>query len=772
MLFAACLVAAEQVQAAGEEPEAALYKIPGRPKVALVLSGGGARGVAHIGVLKVLEELRVPVDMVLGTSMGSLVGGTYAAGLTPSELEKKVRAINWDTIFKDEPARQDIPWHQKKDDYTNLFGLEFGFRDGKILLPYGTTAGYKFEFLLTDMVGLAAGRERRSFDTLPIPFRAVAMDLENGSMKIFDSGVLVKAMRASMSVPGFIAPANVDGRLFVDGGMVRNLPVDVARKAGCDIIIAVNLGTPPLRRDQLTSAAAVAMQSINLMTEHNVQASLAQLTDKDILIKPELGEFSSGDFVKAMETIPIGIAAARAVQDKLERLSVSEADYKAWQLSLTERKPAEVRVADIEVEKNLKWVNPVVIESEIERKPSLVEYMVTKQPDEKEGLKKLEDIPSAMKKKDGEGMDLQQLQNTLTTIYGRGDFELMDYSLVEKDGKPTILVEGVEKPWGPDYLKFGLGFAADMSSPVRFNIAASYRKTWLNRYGAEWRTDAQLGYTKGLYTEFFQPVGVTVGSFVAPWAGVASSPVNYYLDGTYLGQYGVVKTRGGLDVGIQGKVGMIRLGFYQGYVSANSEFGVLQLPDFNRRQGGFMGRFAIDQLDDANFPREGILIAGNYFGTDEAFGAQDSYTKYELALRKPIAFGPHSLNVGLVYADNAGSTLPPYDPFAIGGFLSMSGYKFNQLVGQGYTFGEIVYMYQFGSLPSPLGKGLYVGGSLETGQVHHLFDPKANNGWLFGSSVFFAADTILGPFYGAFGYAGDGSTSFYVMLSRPWSSGR
>jgi NTE family protein len=369
-------------------------------------------------------------------------------------------------------------------------------------------------------------------------------------------------------------------------------------------------------------------------------------------------------------------------------------------------------------------------------------------------------------------MDLQQLQNTLTTIYGRGDFELMDYSLVKKDGKETILVEGVEKPWGPDYLKFGLGFATDMSTPVRFSVGASYRKTWLNSQGAEWRTDAQLGYTKGLYTEFYQPVGITVGSFVAPWAGVVSFPVNYYFDGTYLGQYGVVKTRGGLDVGIQGKVGMIRLGFYQGYVSANSEFGVLHLPDYNVRQGGFTGRFAIDQLDDANFPREGILVAGNYFGTDEAFGAQDSYTKYELGLRKPFAFGPHSLNVGLAYADSAGSTLPPYDPFSLGGFLNMSGYKFNQLVGQGYTFGEIVYMYQFGSLPSPLGKGIYLGGSLETGQVHHLFDPKASSGWLFGSSVFVAADTILGPFYGAFGYAGDGSTSFYVMLSRPWSVGK
>jgi NTE family protein len=711
--------------------------------------------------------------MVLGTSMGSLVGGTYAAGLTPDELEAKVRAIDWSTIFNDEPARKDIPWHEKKDDFTHLFGLEFGFRDGKILLPYGTTSGYKFEFLLTDMIGLAAGRESRSFDTLPIPFRAVAMDLENGSMKVFDSGVLVKAMRASMSVPAFIAPANIDGHLYVDGGMVRNLPVDVARKEGCEIIIAVNLGTPPLRRDQLTSVTAVAMQSINLMTEHNVQASLGELTEKDILIAPKLGEFSSGDFVQGMETIPIGIAAARAVQDKLERLSVSEADYKAWQLSLAERKPAEIQVADIQVEKNMKWVNPVVIESEIEKKPGLVSYLVTKQPGEQEGIKKLEEIPSAMKKKDGDKMNVQQLQSTLTTIFGRGDFESMDYNLVKKDGKETILVEGVEKPWGPDYLKFGFGFASDFSSTPRFNVAASYRKTWLNSYGAEWRTDAQVGYDNILYTEFYQPLGVTVGAFVAPYASVQKSPINYYFDGNYLGQYDVATFRGGLDLGVQGKVGTVRLGFYQGYVSTTNAFGVLHLPNYDLRQGGFTGRFVIDQLDNAAFPREGIFLGGNFFVTNEAFGAQDNYNKYELALKLPFTFfDRHTLVLGLEYADNAGTTLPPYDPFAIGGFLRLSGYRFNQLVGQGYALGEIVYAYRFGSLPSPLGRGVYLGGSVETGQVDHPFDPKDSSGWLFSGSVFFGADTNLGPFYAGYGLASNRSGSFYIMLGRPWAAGK
>ena len=362
-------------QADEEKKEPALARVAGRPKVGLVLSGGGARGVAHVGVLKVLEQLRVPVDFIAGTSMGSLVGGIYASGMSPDEMEKRIKAIDWEDVFRDNPARQDIPWRQKRDDYEGLYGLELGFRDGKLHLPLGTTAGYKFEFLMTDFVGLDEGRAARSFDTLPIPYRAVAMDLENGDMKVFDRGVLVKAMRASMSIPAAFAPVEIGGRLYVDGGMVRNLPVDVARSAGCEIIIAVNLGTPPLRRDQITSPASVGLQAINLMTEQNVKASLGELTEKDILINliPGLGDFSSSDFVKAMDTVPIGIEAARAVEDRLKALSVSEADYRAWQASRAARKPGEVEIADIQVADTMKRVNPEVIENEIKQKPTKIE---------------------------------------------------------------------------------------------------------------------------------------------------------------------------------------------------------------------------------------------------------------------------------------------------------------------------------------------------------------------------------------------------------------
>ncbi|MCX5833457.1 MAG: patatin-like phospholipase family protein [Deltaproteobacteria bacterium] len=565
-LFFVCLIAPGPAQAAEEKARPSLFRSPDRPKVGLVLSGGGARGVAHVGVLKVLEELHVPVDFIAGTSMGSLVGGLYAAGLSLAEMEDRIQAIDWKSIFTDYPARQDIPWRQKRDDYGSLYGLELGLRDGKVLLPMGTTSGYKFEFLLTEFVGLAAGRAEKNFDSLPIPYRAVAMDLEDGSMRVFDRGVMVKAMRASMSIPAAFAPVEIDGRLYVDGGMVRNLPVDVARKAGCEVIIAVNLGTPPLRRDQLTSAASVALQAINLMTEQNVKASLGELTDKDILIEPKLGDFSSGNFTEAMKTVPIGIEAARVVEEKLKALSVSEPVYHEWQLSRSGRKPGEVELADLKVADTMKRVNPEVIEAEIKQKPTMIETRI-------EGRR-------------GEQTEIQTLHRNLTTVYGRGDFERLDYRLMEDRERKSLRVEGVEKSWGPNYLKFGLGYVSDFSDQQRVNFDVMHRMTWLNSLGAEWRNDATVGYVNEFHTEFYQPFTRRIGVFAAPWLDLKREPINYYKGDDWVGEYKVFTLRGGLDLGVQGRLGELRLGFFQGKLKTDQKFGVLSagtdlVPEFD-----------------------------------------------------------------------------------------------------------------------------------------------------------------------------------------------
>jgi len=738
-------------QAAEEKPKTELYRIDGRPKVGLVLSGGGARGVAHVGVLKVLEELHVPVDFIAGTSMGSLVGGLYAAGMSPTEMEERIQAIDWESIFTDNPARQDIPWRQKSDDYGSLYGLELGLRDGKVHLPMGTTSGYKFEFLLTEFVGLGAGRAEQSFDSLPIPYRAVAMDLEDGSMRVFDRGVVVKAMRASMSIPAAFAPVEIDGRLYVDGGMVRNLPVDVARRAGCDIIIAVNLGTPPLRRDRITSPASVALQAVNLMTEQNVKVSLGELTEKDILIDliPGLGDFSSSDFTGAMKTVPIGIEAARAVEEKLKALSVREADYQAWQLSRSARKPGEVELAGLKVADTMKRVNSEVIEAEIKQEPTMIE--------------------TRLEERRGEQTEIQTLHRNLTTVYGRGDFERLDYRLMEDGERKSLRVEGVEKSWGPNYLKFGLGYVSDFTDQQRVNFEVMHRMTWINSLGAEWRNDASVGYVNQFHTEFYQPFTRRVGVFAAPWLDMKREPINYYIGDDWVGEYKVFTLRGGLDLGAQGRLGEIRLGFFQGKLKTDQKFGVLSagtdlVPEYDLRQGGWMGRLVLDQLDSTSFPREGFLLGGTFFVTDPNFGADDDYNKFELTLQKPFNLDRHTLNLGLFYGESPESRIPAYDLFKQGGFLHFSGYLLDQLVGQYYYMGRLVYTYRFADLPSALGRGVHLGGSFEAGEVGNAFDPTTASGTIYCGSVFLGVDTILGPFYVAFGQADDGSNSFYVML--------
>ena len=269
MLAALCLAVPRLAEAG---PSGARRSYPVHPRIGLVLSGGGARGAAHIGVLKVLQELRIPIHAIAGTSMGSLVGGGYAAGLPAEELERRVTAVDWDNLFNDAPPRKGWPARRKQQTVNPTWDFTIGVRNGQFALPKGAISGQKVQLFFNDLV--KGAETAQDFDDLPIPFRAVATNLENGEMKVFDRGPLPVAMRASMSVPGLFAPMEWDNNLYVDGGLVRNLPIDVARTMGVDVVIAVNLGSGYLPRDQLGTILGVTGQMIAILTEQNVQVSL------------------------------------------------------------------------------------------------------------------------------------------------------------------------------------------------------------------------------------------------------------------------------------------------------------------------------------------------------------------------------------------------------------------------------------------------------------------------------------------------------------------
>jgi NTE family protein len=704
-----------------------------RPRICLVLSGGGAGGAAHIGVIKVLEELRIPIDCIAGTSMGALVGGAYASGMTTDEMEKLIQSISTNVLFKENPPRQDQEIRRKLVDRSILFGLELGVKGTDVALPKGVVSGVQLETFLRQLSKLGGFRK---FDELPIPFRAVATDLVTGKPVVFSEGELANVMRASMSVPAAIAPAVVEGKILVDGGLTDNLPVDVARAMGADVIIAVNLGTPLLKREELASVVGVTGQMINILTEQNVQASLAKLKPSDILISPNLGAFSAADFDHLPKAVPIGEEAARAAQDRIGELGIRPEQYFALRARQTGGRPDDLRPVD-EIRFNpMARVNADVLLGKLSVKA-------------------------------GEPLDQDKLDRDMRRLYGLGDFEHVNYRILEEAGRRVLNIDAVEKSWGPNYLRFGLGLASDFKGDAYFNAAASYRRTWINDLGAEWRNDIQFGRTSLLATEFYQPLGTGRVWFVAPSASGERRAFDVFQGGQRLARFDVRTVRGSLDVGADlGKYGEARAGLTFGTVHASLDTGPPELDPGSSGVpvGAFTARMIVDQFDSANFPRSGFAGSANLFASRGSLGARDSYTKWDTDGAASWSIDRHTLSVGYKFGGAFGP-LPAYDLFQWGGFLQQSGYPTGALLGERLSYGRLLYTYKL--LDTRIFEGMYVGGGLEAGRMDKPFVPGSPTGLLKSGVLFFALDTPVGPLYLGYGRASDGNSSGYLFLGRP-----
>lgn len=706
-----------------------------RPKICLVLSGGGARGAAHVGVIKVLEELRVPVHCIAGTSMGALVGASYASGSSVAEMEEILREINSELLFKDNPPREERPVRRKQDDYKPFFGPEFGATTG-LRLPKGIVTGVQLETVLRR---LAKAKGYHQFDRLPIPYRAVATDLVTGKEVVFQDGELANVMRASMSVPGAVAPAEFGGMMLVDGMLTSNLPVDAARKMGADVIIAVNVGTPLLKREELTSLLGVTSQMLNILTEQNVQAAIATLKPADILISPELSEYTTGDFDVLTKIAPLGEAAARKVSDRLAGLALPPAEYAELRSRQQVAVAPDLRPVDAIRFDTLKRVNP--------------EYAL-----------------AAFDTETGKPIDQQTLDRDMRRLYGTGHFEHVNYSILEEPGRRVLAVDAVEKSWGPDYLRFGLGLSTDFSGDAFFNLLASYRKTWLNSLGGEWRTDFQIGRTSSLTSEFYQPLDEAGQFFVAPQIKLERRSTSIYNGDNRLARYDFRTDEVGLDIGAQfRRYGEIRLGVAAGKVDPSLDTGPAFLapggPDIDT--GGYRLRMFFDRLDSAIFPRSGWSSTMKLYDSNTALGADVAYTRWELDATGALSFGNHTINLAVKGGGKFGDNpLPVYDQFQWGGFMQMSGYKTGQLYGETLTFGRAMYYHRL--TRQTLLEGAYGGFSLEAARIGNPLLPGSQEGWLNSIGLFVAADTPLGPAYLGYGHAVDGNKSLYFYLGKPF----
>jgi NTE family protein len=709
-----------------------------RPRIGLVLSGGGARGAAHIGVLRVLEELRVPVDVIAGTSMGAIVGASYATGFTVPQMEQVIKSITVDKLFTDEAPRADETMRQKIDDEKPFIIPELGVGADGLVLPKGIVTGVALEGELRRLVQIG---NARSFDELPIPFRAVATDIGTGEMVVLKSGSVVAAIRASMSVPGAVSPVTIDHRQLVDGGLVRNLPVDIAREMGADVIIAVNLGTPLLRPDQITSVFSVSMQMINILTEQNVGRSLKELTPRDVLIVPELGDYSSADFDNLIKTVPIGEAAARKVADRLRRYSLPPGEYAA--LRRRQAAPAD-------------------------KGPIIVEAIKV------EGTKRIspEVVLQSLQTRVGAPLDRDTIDLDMRRVYGRGDVENVNYALDEIDGKQTLVVMVKEKP-ERDYFRFGLGLDADLGRQSNFNIFASYRSKWLNSWGAEWRNDLVLGTDVLLATEFYQPIGARQHVFFAPRLQYSVEPWRLYEDTVEIAEYSDAEAVAQLDAGVNiHEYGDLRAGVRYGYRSFELQSGSLLFPSRGHASiGALMAQLRLDRLDNLNFTHSGFKVSMQVYSSQPALGADDEYAYWTGLAQGAYTIGRHTVE-GLVTAGNkiGGNDIPPYDLFNLGGFLYLSGLQRQQLKTQDFIFGRLVYRTKVADIP--LFEGVYAGASIEGAHLKPtvpVWQGERVDGYLdvLAGSVYLGLDSPLGPLYVGFGYANRDNRAIYIFLGRP-----
>ena len=703
------------------------------PKIGLVLSGGAARGLAHVGVLKALEEQGIHIDAIAGTSMGAVIGGLYASGYKIDELEKLALGIDWQQALSDNPAREDIPFRRKQDDRDFLVKQKLSFRDdGSLGLPLGVIQGQNLSLLLESL--LAHSSDIRDFDKLPIPFRAVATDIVNGEKVVFRKGHLPQVIRASMSIPAVFAPVEINGQLLVDGGMVDNIPVDVAREMGVDRVIVVDIGTPLRGRKELSTVFDILNQSITLMTRSNSEVQLASLRPDDILIQPALTSFGATDFGRSQDIITAGYRATQILEPRLAVLRHN--DDSDVQLntarSSDERKPV---------------ITAIRIENDSKIGDSVIRYYI-RQPV-------------------GEPLDLARLQRDMGTLYGLDYFEQVQYRVVHKGKERTLVISARGKRSGTDYLRLGLNLSDDMRGDSAFNLGASYRVNGINTLGAEWLTRVQIGDQQELYSEFYQPLDAGSRYFVAPYINAQSQNVESILDNDPIAEYRLERYGFGLNFGRQiGNSGEIRLGIGEAWGKADVRIGERDLPGISFNEGFYDLKYSFDSLDNVYFPHSGEDISLSVRQYEPGLGSDERYLQWEFNLDKAMSSGPNTWILGGRYGRTHNEAEVVTSSFLLGGARQLSGFRQDAISGQNISLMRAVYYRRLTPRSYlPLDFPLYAGMSLERGRAWNN-DNEFDSGYINAASIFIGFDTPLGPLNFSYGFNDDDQKAVYLNLGQ------
>lgn len=737
----ACEVVASAQTASACAPRA-------RPRIGLVLSGGGARGIAHVGVLKILERERIPIDVISGTSMGAIVGGLYASGMSAAQIEAELLKVNWSEVFTNRVDRPLLSQRLKEDDFNLSPALEFGMRNGELRAPMSALYGRGFEALLRRYT--MPVRNLADFSRLPIPFRAVATNMESGKQVVLTSGDLAHALRSSMSVPGVFAPTEFDGQILGDGMLVDNLPVDVAKDMGADVLIAVNIGSTLAGRDTLSSVGGLTSQMLSILTEQNVQRSLALLSPKDVLLAPDLGVLTAGDFDKTAELIRLGETVSAPQLQQLARLSLDEPSYRQWQAAHHAPAAETVRLAAIKFA-GTEVTNPERFADQLE---------------------------SAV----GENFDEVKAEHDAQQLAASGDYTRSDFRLIRTPEGEGLLFDLEEKPWGPHYFRVGLDLFTDFSGDSAFNIKVTHTRRWLGPSGTEWHNFAQIGQTPTLYSELRHPLslfkGLSSDLFVAGYAEIQWRQFTLYDNdsGDQLGRFSRGMGRVGLDIGQPwGRFGELRLGLTEVITHVRPQLISDQYDGptdaSTLRETGVRLRAVLDQLDYVNFPTQGYRIEASALTghrTISSPSSSENFARLEFDGTSANSWGNTTLNTRLLAQSSGGKDPTNIDQYSytLGGFHRLSGYQQDQLTGSEVLYGRLMGYHRLDTSPL-LTRGFFMGASLEAGNAWAERGSMTLSDLRFGSSLFVGADTALGPLYLGITYAPRGQTALYLYLGRP-----
>lgn len=708
-----------------------------RPRIGLALGGGGARGMAHVRILKQLQDQHIPVDCIAGTSAGALVGALYASGATPEQIETLVLDTQWMSMFSDTLPRRERSLRRKADDYAQLapIGIGLGGDQGKsVALAGGLSEGEKMIALFERATGGA--RVSGRFDDLPIPFRAVATNINTGKPVVLAQGSLSMAMRASMSLPGIFRPVVIDGQVLVDGGVSNQVPIDVVRAMGADRVIAVDVGTPLRVLDGNASLVDVIGQLSGFLTTGSAQRQLDSLGTGDLLISPDLtGKVATGDFDKAPEALRIGQRAADAAAPALRSFEQPLSAYAAWQAQRTRRAApvGEQPVAFVEVVNDTGYADAL-----------LLSY-----------------LPLQV----GAPLDTGAMQAGILRGYGMGTLASFSYELRERDGKTGVVVTAHAKPNGPAYLEAGLSLSNDLQGNQETNLRAGILFAPLSPYGAEARVVLQLGGEPGLTGEYYHPFDLHNRYAFQVAGGVQTRTFNLYDDnGDPTSRFRVRRT--GATLGLVRHVGdvlSLTAGLQRYTGSAEVEIGDPSLPRTHFEEGAWFAQATLDDIDSVYFPRDGMLVNLGTYQSRPGLGADTDFGQWDLDAVGARSFGRHALQLGLRYHVTASGTAPLQSLYRLGGRWRLAGFQHNQLTGQDYALGFAGYTYELGKV---LGRSAQVGGTVEYGNAWQRRSDMSLSDGIWNGSVFLGFDSWIGPLIFGVGFREGGENVVFIELGQ------